>query len=331
MTIEEQEKPQEEAFEYTEEERQAAALYHQAKELFGQKHYRPCLELLEEALALVPDSGVVGHLKGNTLHELGEYKAAKLAYKAAYEAEPCNWYSVADWAYTLDVEGKRTEAIELYDLLLALELEPGEQAQLHYNRADVLRRQGKLQEAHDGLTRAIEIDPTGEFAAFAYLNRGNIAGCLGRPAEARADYTQAHALDRNDANIAWMHWWSDLETIWPSVPQVSTRLQDIRGIEPESQTADLCQGVQALMDCDLPAALFHLGVAQTKDPTQWDPPFWGAIVLAFSGQQESAIKMLNEALDLGLPRFLLASFYWVKDTCSDTHANDLLSIIQAHL
>jgi len=78
---------------------------------------------------------------------------------------------------------------------LLIEERAAPEAWMHFNRGLALKVLGRLEEAEQDYTRAIERNP--RYAA-AYTNRGNVRALRNDLAGALADYRKALSLDRTD-------------------------------------------------------------------------------------------------------------------------------------
>jgi len=305
----------------TPEQEQALDLYNAAEELYGLGQYTQCIAVLDQALALLPDESEVWRLRGNALRGLKDYPPALQAFKKANECDPSNWRVVTDLAFTQLERGKLEIALKLYETVL-YEMKPCDETartDLLFSRAFVLQRLGRLEEAYAGYSEAYSQtnqDEDNEFAGQIVVNRGNVAACLGRFADAAADYDHAKVLDPENANSAWMALWAHMSEEGANL-QINdnlraVQLRTIMDLEPERYIAKLCMGLLILGEGHPEMAQTHFDAAGLQEPEEWDPPFWQGLALALQGESVQAKLAIDQALTMDLPPMLIIPLYWTQ-------------------
>ena len=167
---------------------------------------------------------------------------------------------------------------------------------------------GRLSEALVALNTAISLD-----ASFggSYLNRANVLSRLGRHEEALADYQRALDVEPSDSNIAWTATWAHFGPGGITPAQVM-ELERISSLDPTHYTSHCCLAVLAYSHADPQRALQHLEQAIWLAPHDWDPRFWIGLLAVLMDEQEMARQAIEHALELGLPPLLLTPLLWLK-------------------
>lgn len=137
--------------------RRAHSLYSQA---IGQLTCEGRLNFLDRALIEFPDYFLALNKKGQVLDELHRYDDAIQCYNRAIKAAPFKAAGYISRSYALIRKGEFESALE--DLDIALELEPCKEA--YNNRADVLRRLNRFDEALSDALSALSNDPEFDLA-----------------------------------------------------------------------------------------------------------------------------------------------------------------------
>lgn len=135
--------------------------------------------------------------QGLELHRRGDLAGAARVYQALLRLQPEHADALHLWGVALDAMGDSQQGIALMDR--ALVLNPT-LAPIHLNRANALKRLGRLDEALQGYAHALRIKHD---YPMAHTNRGTVLEALGRFQEALAAYDQALALDPNYVDAQW--------------------------------------------------------------------------------------------------------------------------------
>ena len=127
-----------------------------------------CLEQLENLIPLMPEDDVLTALRAELLLERGDDEALRTVHR-----------SVLSPTYETPLH-----------VVLAL------------YRAEALFRLGYGEAAHEGLSRALDVQPTpGPLGRALLLQRAHVAESLGRTRSARRDFELLYAEDPDDENI----------------------------------------------------------------------------------------------------------------------------------
>src|SRR5713101_33541 len=170
-----------------------------------QRHWRECLESVEDLLRLRPNEAAALQMKGDALTNLGRRPEALAAYEAAATVDPSDANlrqkieevrvdvpGLLSRALIASASGKYTAALNLFDDIL--EVEPSNVNAL-IGKAVAYRRSGKPQEALNCLDLVLGVQPNN---ASAMLNRGNILQELGDLEAAVDAYDHLTQLYPND-------------------------------------------------------------------------------------------------------------------------------------
>jgi len=132
---------------------------------------------LDRARALDAHDFVVQQNLGALALASGDIEGAERSYRAALEANPLDALSLAGLGAVAMEQGRPQQAIALHRRSLALRSDP----RVHNNLAQVLAREGLVEEALREHARAIAVDP--DFAP-AYRERARVLLQLGRARQA---------------------------------------------------------------------------------------------------------------------------------------------------
>lgn len=151
--------------------------------------------MIDHAIALKPDDGVVYYVKGEILQTMGDQQATTLAFKKAVQYAPASWVNLSAYANSLFYEKRYEEALVQYEKLR--EMMPGDPGVLLQTGRSYLEM-GEPGKALEFFSKAIQIDPKrGE----VYLWMGMAHVVLGRADEAVKAFETAKALTPNDPRI----------------------------------------------------------------------------------------------------------------------------------
>ena len=126
------------------------------------------------------------------LHRSGKLEEAERLYLAALAANAQNVTALHFLGVLRAQQGRMTEALEKIDAALAL---APDDAEMHLNRANVLKSMGQAEDALAGYDQALALKPGW---AQAENNRGTVLKALGRFEEALAAYDRALAANPNN-------------------------------------------------------------------------------------------------------------------------------------
>ncbi|HLQ42478.1 MAG TPA: tetratricopeptide repeat protein, partial [Thermoplasmata archaeon] len=175
-----------------------------------ERHWRECLESVEDLLRLRPNEAAALEMKGDALTNLGRRPEALAAYEAAATVDPSDANlrqkieevrvdvpGLLSRALIASASGKYTAALNLFDDIL--EVEPSNVNAL-IGKAVAYRRSGKPQEALNCLDLVLGVQPGN---SSALLNRGNILSEQGELEEALDSFDRLTQLYPNDEE-AWV-------------------------------------------------------------------------------------------------------------------------------
>ena len=174
----------------------ARGLFLEAVAAHERREFLRAAELLQQALAIVPDRPSVLANLGAALLELGRTEEALVHITRSQVIERGDAGAHAEHGLALRRAGRREEARA--SLERAIALDPGCMPAL-VNHAGMLLEQGNAADALAGLDRALAVDPGN---AFAWINRGIALDKLGRHEEALTAYDRALGLHPGHAG-AW--------------------------------------------------------------------------------------------------------------------------------
>lgn len=123
-------------------------------------HAEPALEALVDER---PQSWRGWNALGNAQWELGRVQAAERSYLEARRCDPSEPMPELMLGNCAESLGRPSEAVTRFESAEAIAIaagDPGVAASASFNRANVLRRQGRLQDAEFAYRRAVLLDPT---------------------------------------------------------------------------------------------------------------------------------------------------------------------------
>jgi len=174
-----------------------------------ERHWRECLEAVEDLLRLRPNEAAALEMKGDALTNLGRRPEALAAYEAAATVDPSDANlrqkieevrvdvpGLLSRALIASASGNYTAALNLFDDIL--EVEPSNGNAL-IGKAVAYRRNGKPQEALNCLDLVLGVQPGN---SSALLNRGNILLEQGDLEDALDSFDRLTQLYPNDEE-AW--------------------------------------------------------------------------------------------------------------------------------
>jgi tetratricopeptide (TPR) repeat protein len=155
-------------------------------------------QALRAAIAIEPTRPEAQASLGVVLLELGRRDEAITVLRGLIAARPDypqGHYNLGNAVASADTPEALAEALPYYDRAVALR---PNYAEAHANRAGVLRRLGRLDEAETAYATALGLDPR---SPLAHYNHGLLLSELGRAAEALEAYDRALALAPNLAVV----------------------------------------------------------------------------------------------------------------------------------
>jgi tetratricopeptide (TPR) repeat protein len=174
----------------------AREILDRAKVLLAQHRYHEAVPLVEQAVALAPDSFEAWASKARVHDELNEGEPALAAADRALQLNPQNSMAWASRAGALVTLKRSTEGLTAAEAALAFD---PEDAVAWHNKGNALDDLGRHKEALAAYEQAIELDPAD---AFAWDGKGIALNYLGRHKEALTAADRALQLDRS-YTFAW--------------------------------------------------------------------------------------------------------------------------------
>jgi len=193
------------------------------------------------------------------------------------------------------------------DFTSAIEGEPSD-ASLYSRRGSAFLHISAYEQTIADCTRAIELNST---HSNAYFHRGHAYLWLKKCELACADFAQHASLTPDSVKAAWMVIYANLGKQRPSF-EITESLDKIVPINPQSEDAQLCQGVALGLRNS-----FSDGIAALERSIQLakrgrDAYFWQGLFCAYLGQDTEGTQAIRQALEAGLPPVLLTPLYWLE-------------------
>ena len=160
-------------------------------------YWRNSASLFEHALAVTRDNAVAHNNLGASLLDAGNVAAAEGHFAEAVRLKANYPEGLANLGFCREKQGRLEEAGDLFRR--SLEVRPT--APAHYNLANLLSQQGKLEEAEAHYQAALRLKP--EFVE-AWYNLGVLEAKRGRMEEAAQDYAAALRIkpDHAEAHLS---------------------------------------------------------------------------------------------------------------------------------
>lgn len=130
-----------------------------------------------------------------SLEKAGDKPAAVAAYREAVKDDPADWRAGLNLGVLLKNMNQDGEALKVLDAAAAAS---PNQAALHQQKAEVLSRLGRTDQAIAAYAEAIRIDPK---LYEAHFNSGLLSARSGKPADALTSFDRAVALRGNDPGL----------------------------------------------------------------------------------------------------------------------------------
>ena len=172
----------------------------------------------------------------------------------------------------------------------------------------------QYEQAISDYTQAIALDPND---ANAYNNRGIAYLWLNNAHQARDDYNRSSQLSPEDINAPWMAAWTGMDK--KRLGRVTAgHLEEIARIDSKHYVSYVCRSVALGLHGKIKEGLEEIEHAIPLEPEEWDAYFWKGMLCAYYFQGQSherekiAIEMIEKALEVGLPPILLTPLYWLE-------------------
>lgn len=119
--------------------------------------------------------------------------------------------------------------------------------------------------------------------------------------------------DRTPKSIdaAWLVIYSGFGKQRPG-PEIIEALEKIVGIEPQSSSAQFCQGVALGLGHKYSDGIVQLEQAIQLGKLTPDAYFWKGLFCAYLEQSTDATQAIRQALEAELPPILLMPLYWLE-------------------
>ena len=136
-------------------------------------------------ISLDPQAAQARHRRGVELTLAGRMEEALSELEAARELNLFSYDIQLDKAVTLRFLGRFAEALDVCDAAMAvLNIPPATLVLFHQLRGDVLREQGQLQAALDSFQQSLDLDPEPRYAVHPHHQKALLLAKLGRRQEA---------------------------------------------------------------------------------------------------------------------------------------------------
>jgi protein O-GlcNAc transferase len=225
------------------------------------------LPLFNRALTVAPGHALAQRAKGTLLIALGRPDEAVFPLRRATQLAPSDALAQMYLALALDSSGGEIE-VTLAAFDEAVKLAPGS-ADIHYNRASVLRRHNRLPEAAAALRQAVELSPP---MLDAWNNLGLTLRDVGDRAGAIAAWQQgAKHASRGDHTAAAL--WSNLGNLLDRPDELEARLDAHRravDLAPADARCHLNYAAALQQAGNHGTAWIHCGQAYDLDPQLTD-------------------------------------------------------------
>ena len=159
------------------------------------QHWRDSARLFSHALAVTHDNAIAHNNLGVELLDLGELPAAEAHFREAVRIKSKYPDGLGNLALCRAKQGHLAEAHEFFEQ--SLNAQPN--GSVHYNFANLLLKQGELDQAHTHYLAALQLKPR---LIEAWYNLGVLEATRGRPEDAtrayiaalqiKPDYVEAH-------------------------------------------------------------------------------------------------------------------------------------------
>lgn len=183
------------------------------------EYFRQSVQAFDKAIELSPQDADAWHGKSVTLYHLGRYleieaqmgkdegvmgiyQQALQAVDKAIEIDPETDGVQESRAILLSVMGQHEESAQDYEEAIVKANSTQELARAWYNKANILRAQGKNEEAILAFNKVFELDSQGSNGLDALTDKGATLLVMGRLNESLEAFDEATKIDSNNAE-AW--------------------------------------------------------------------------------------------------------------------------------
>lgn len=269
-----------------------AELFKQSKDLIEKDRASDAIPLLRKALELAPREGRIHHYLGYALMNTNQYQTAQQEFETALKLEPGNVYSEYFLALTLDAQGRREQAMELYEKIVA----SGTVIYDTYQRlGQAYARKKEFDKAVAMTQQALRQTP---WDGALHYQIGSIYRQMGREDAARQELETATRLKRTDqSSIQKMLELTEAVRRKDTERALALRseLMDQSSHEPELMTSlGTFLGQGGLYR----EALEPLQKAMTARPCSYETCYNFGLTLAKLGREQEAAAPLKQALTL---------------------------------
>jgi serine/threonine protein kinase/tetratricopeptide (TPR) repeat protein len=225
---------------------------------------------LRKAIALRPQFWGHHSALGLRLYQAARYEEAAAAFQRVIELQPDNYIGYQQLGTVYQAINRDDEALSNYQRAIAIQPSVG----AYSNMGMLLHRQGEYEKAIAAYTAAIKLRPN------RLLSHGNLGDALrrvGREAEARAAYRTALRLAEGEMKV-----------------------------NPKDPLALASAAMYSAKAGELGAARRHIANARRLAPEDVEILFHVAVVHALAGETEAALDALEQAVQRGYSRSLIA-------------------------
>lgn len=267
------------------------------KLLVEQGFYPQAIDVYQAALMDVADHGGLLYALARAQVLQGSIEAARKTYVLASQAAPYHWIGLTEMAMFYFQRGEFVDAEGVFRKLV--ELAP-ENLMAHANLAAVLYYQQRVEAAVAVLDEVILSKPN----PWVYANRGSMLFYLGRYELAEQDFRKALELQprvylhHGNLGDALRHQGKSADAVYEEAIGL---IDEVLAIDPQKPELGTHRALYLAKLGHLDEALAQLealGEPQTLSET-----YQRALVLAIVGENERALRLLDDALAQGYPVF----------------------------
>ncbi|HXJ93254.1 MAG TPA: tetratricopeptide repeat protein [Terriglobia bacterium] len=176
----------------------AQQLFDSASGLIRQSRFAEAARLLQQAVAVSPQSPGIHHYLGYALWKQDKWAAAEVEFKKAHQLDPNNPYTLYFLARIAQSTQRTEEAIRDYEAILALGLAIYDTNQ---RLGQLYADRGQLEKARGSLEAGLKETP---WESALYYQLGRIDQKTGHPAAAREEFASAERL-KGASQVAVQH------------------------------------------------------------------------------------------------------------------------------
>jgi tetratricopeptide (TPR) repeat protein len=274
------------------------------------KEYEQALQDVERGLALRPQS-VIGYNNRGTAHlYLKQYRSALQDYGRAIEMKPTSLFAYQNRALTHCLLKEYQQALQ--DAEYVLSIQPSNPQALSYAIAS-LTYLGDFQRALEIANNTLRLRP---YRAICYHNRGFVYQGLHQPELAKQDLMRSCELEPDNCMHALALEWHRLCFEEPD-EEMPQRLETLATYPPldvfHQHVPLLSRGMALWLRGAYEESLVTFEQALTLAPDDEELYFWVSMACAALGRDQEARDALDHALQLGLPRHMLAPLKLLRE------------------